>query len=110
MKYLFIIAALSLTSINFSMAASTDTHPDKDQHREGPCRKIKEACLAAGFKQGDWKNGDGLWRDCIDPIIQGVSTVPGGTKTLPKVDPADIAACKAKKPKFGEGKVGSKSP
>ena len=72
-----------------------------------PCKQIAEACKTAGFVKGDWKNGDGLWRDCVDPIVQGQTTVPGGTKPLPTVDQTVVAACKAKHPKFGAGKVGS---
>lgn len=74
----------------------------------GPCKQIAKACQDAGFIKGDWKKGDGLWRDCVDPIIQGQTTAPGGTKALPTVDPNVVAACKAKHPKYGEGKVGSK--
>jgi hypothetical protein len=72
------------------------------------CKKIADACKAAGFVKGDWKKGDGLWRDCVDPIVQGQTTVPGATKPLPTVDAAVVTACKASNPKFGEGKVGSK--
>lgn len=73
----------------------------------GPCLKIAEACKAAGFVKGDWKKGDGLWKDCVDPIIQGTIAVPNSTQPLPIVDAATINACKAKHPKFGSGKVGS---
>jgi len=78
--------------------------------QEGPpneCKQIEAACKQAGFIQGDWKKGDGLWRDCVDPIVQGKSNVPGATKPLPRVDPNLVAQCKAKHPKFGGGKVGS---
>lgn len=91
-----------------SSAAFAQTNPPAGGGpHEGPCKKIVEACKGAGFIQGDWKKGDGLWRDCVDPIIQGATTVPGATKSLPKVSADDIAACKAKRPKFGSGKVGS---
>ena len=40
--------------------------------------------------------------------MQGKTTVPGATKPLPSVDPSLVAACKAKNPKFGSGKVGMK--
>ncbi len=74
----------------------------------GPCRQIEQTCKNAGFISGDWKKGDGLWSDCVDPIMQGVTTVPGATKPLPTVDSSVVSACKAKNPKFGRGKVGSK--
>jgi hypothetical protein len=73
----------------------------------GPCKQVADACKAAGFKPGDWKKGDGLWADCVDPIMQGQTSAPGATKPLPTVDPNVVAQCKAKHPKYGSGKVGS---
>lgn len=86
--------------------ASVSAWANKDG-APGPCKQIAEACKSAGFIKGDWKNGDGLWRDCVNPIVQGQTTVPGATKPLPTVDAGVVAACKAKHPKFGSGKVGS---
>ena len=74
----------------------------------GPCKQIAEACKSAGFVKGDWKKGDGLWKDCVDPIMQGVKSVSGATKALPTVDPNLVTECKAKHPKFGMSKIGSK--
>jgi len=76
-------------------------------HGPGPCKQIAEACESAGFIKGDWKKGDGLWRDCVNPLVQHQTSVPGATKPLPKVDEDLIAKCKAHHPKFGGGKVGS---
>lgn len=73
----------------------------------GPCKQIADQCKAAGFIPGDWKKGDGLWRDCVDPIMQGQTSVPGATKPLPTVDPNLVTQCKQKHPKYGSGKVGS---
>lgn len=78
-----------------------------DHGAPGPCKEIEQACKKAGFIQGDWKKGDGLWRDCVDPIMQGQTNVPGATKPLPSVDAKAVADCKAQHPKFGGGKVGS---
>jgi len=66
-----------------------------------PCENIIEICKAAGFIQGNAKKGDGLWKDCVVPVIQGKRSPPQATKPLPIVDSATIAACKAKKPNFG---------
>ena len=70
----------------------------------GPCKQIAEACKSAGFAPGDWKKGDGLWKDCVDPIVQGKAQPAGASKPLPTVDAATVQACKEKHPKFGEGK------
>jgi hypothetical protein len=94
--------AAMMSFLLFSTLAWAD-----DKGVPGPCKEIVEACKKAGFIPGDWKKGDGLWRDCVDPIVQGQTTVPGATKPLPTVDANLVAACKAKKPKFGLGKVGS---
>ena len=36
-----------------------------------PCDQIIHACKQAGFVEGDYKKGYGLWIDCIDPIMRG---------------------------------------
>jgi hypothetical protein len=94
------------SSLGLSLSSFAD---DKSahEHGHGPCKQIEQACKNAGFIQGDWKKGDGLWRDCVDPIMQGQTNVPGATKSLPTVDAGLVSACKAKNPKFGSGKVGS---
>lgn len=95
-----VFSLISMPSFADSAAAPAGKAP-------GPCLQIAQACKSAGFVKGDWKKGDGLWRDCVDPIVQGQTTVPGSTKPLPTVDPSVVSACKAKHPKFGSGKVGS---
>jgi hypothetical protein len=74
----------------------------------GPCRQIREICKDAGFVLGEYKEGIGLYRDCINPIMQGKKVVHGIKKPLPSVDPKLIAECKKKAPDFGSGKVGYK--
>jgi hypothetical protein len=100
MKLMVFEALTVLAFSGFALQANAAGPP-------GPCMQIAQACEAAGFIKGDWKKGDGLWRDCVDPIVQGQTSVPGGTKPLPSVAASTVAACKAKNPKFGEGKVGS---
>ena len=101
---ILILAALSLCS------ALALAQGKKDERGvPGPCKQVEQACKNAGFIPGDWKKGDGLWRDCVDPIMQGQTSVPGATKPLPSVDAKAVADCKAQHPKFGGGKVGSTS-
>src|SRR4051812_29788423 len=69
-----------------------------------PCEQIKKACEAAGFIKGEAKQGNGLWVDCIDPVMRGQAQPKKATKPLPPVDAALVAACKAKHPHFGQGK------
>jgi len=74
------------------------------QKASGPCEEIESACKSAGFVQGDAKQGNGLWVDCIDPIMQGAKQPAKATKSLPSVSAQTVAACKQKNPKFGEQK------
>jgi hypothetical protein len=97
-----ILAALSLCSVLALAQGKKD-----ERGAPGACKPIEQACKNAGFIQGDWKKGDGLWRDCVDPIMQGQTSAPGATKPLPSVDAKAVADCKAQHPKFGGGKVGS---
>ncbi len=96
------IAAVLLFS---GMAFAASEHEGKGH---GPCQQIVKVCEDAGFVKGEAKKGYGLWLDCIDPIMQGKTTVPGATKSLPAVDPKLVSECRAKNPKFGSGKVGTK--
>jgi hypothetical protein len=98
---LYIAASLVISTMAFAASAPEGKAP-------GPCQEILKACEDAGFVKGEAKKGYGLWLDCVDPIVQGKSTVPGATKALPSVDANLIAACKAKNPKFGSGQVGTK--
>src|SRR5205823_3801229 len=62
---------------------------------EGPCQQIRAACQGAGFARGGAKAGNGLWVDCINPIMQGIAQQPKATKPLPQVDPQVVAAYQA---------------
>ena len=87
MNVRILIAALALSASVAGHARAEDSKREKNH----PCKAIKEACEAAGFKVGDHKDKKGLWKDCIEPIKAG-QTVAGVT-----VSAAEIEACKAKK-------------
>jgi hypothetical protein len=72
----------------------------------GPCEQIVAACKQAGFIEGDYRTGNGLHVDCIDPIMRGVAQPPKAKIPLPQVSPQLVAACKQKHPNFGEPKAG----
>ena len=68
---------------------------------DAPCEQIKKVCLDAGFVYGNIKKGNGLYADCMIPIVQGTRQPPAALKPLPAFDPQVAAACKSKNPKFG---------
>ncbi len=72
---------------------------------QDPCEQVKTACINAGFVQGGASAGNGLVRDCVDPIVQGTPQRRKATKPLPQVDPTVVAACKAENASFGQPKA-----
>ena len=95
------------TAVAFILFAS---HPARAEERK-PCLKIKEACEQAGFKLGSAGEGLGLLVDCIRPIMDNAPQQASAGKPLPTLDPALVAACKAKNPEFGKPRLnGSLGP
>ena len=68
---------------------------------QSACEQIKTACVNAGFMQGAARSGVGLYHDCIDPILGKHPRSRITTKSLPKVDPKIVAACKAQDLNYG---------
>ena len=94
------------TAIIATLSCAGFTAMAQQDVKEGPCKQIVEACTKAGFVKGEAKEGKGLWKDCIDPIMQG-TTAKKATLPLPTVDAATVTQCKQKHPKFGSGKIGN---
>jgi N-acetylglucosamine-6-sulfatase len=75
------------------------------QPGQPPCAQIRAACHGAGFVPGAATGGNGLWVDCINPIMEGRAQRSTATKLLPQVDPHIVAACQASNPRFGQPKA-----
>ena len=73
---------------------------------EDPCDQIHKACVAAGYKERDANQGEGIWYDCVDPIMKGKK--PTGKKQ-PDVSAQVIAACRAQDPTY-PSKAKAKTP
>ena len=72
--------------------------------KQGPCKTIIAACEQAGFQKGmHKKDGKGLYKDCLDPILAGTA-VSGVT-----VDPATVTACQQAKAKHQAKKAAAAS-
>jgi hypothetical protein len=70
--------------------------------RQGPCAEIRAACEQAGFVQGSARAGDGLFLDCIAPVMRGTPQPRRASKPLPQIDLQLVADCKAQNPNFGQ--------
>ena len=66
-----------------------------------PCAQIAKACTDAGFQNRGANKGNGVFYDCVVPIIEGTSQPSEATLPLPQIDPAIVQACKTVNPKYG---------
>jgi len=66
-----------------------------------PCAEINIACKRAGFTAGTGKAGNGIFADCISPIIEGRPQPNNSVLPLPHIRPEIIAACKQLNPNYG---------
>jgi hypothetical protein len=64
--------------------------------RNPGCQRIIAECKKLGFIPGQWKQDNGLWKDCFDPIVKGNggATRDGKPISVP-VSSSDIQSCRA---------------
>jgi hypothetical protein len=93
------ISPATLGTFTVGLALSLAAHTAEQPLR--PCDQIIHTCKQAGFVEGDYKKGYGLWIDCIDPIMRGTKQPAIAIKPLPEVSSELIEACRQKDPKFG---------
>jgi len=90
-------AILGTLIVGLDPAVSVQAAP-----RQRACAEIRAACEQAGFVQGGARTGDGLFVDCIAPIIRQTPQPPRASRPLPKIDLQLVADCKAQNPNFGQ--------
>jgi hypothetical protein len=94
MKTLVWMGCVVALTGSLSFADSTTPASAPAGKKMGPCKQIIAACESAGFEKGmHKKDGKGLYKDCLDPILAGTA-VSGVT-----VDPATVTACQEAKAK-----------
>ena len=69
------------------------------------CRQVRKACLDAGFVQGGAKTGNGLQKDCFEPLVSGRPPPLRSTRPLPHVAPDVLDICRQ-----ADGPPGSNIP
>ena len=72
-----------------------------------PCAQITKACTDAGFQNRGANKGDGVFYDCVIPIIEGTPQPSEATLPLPQINAAIVQACKTVNPKYGHMKKGA---
>ncbi len=80
-----IVGLVMLSTLSLTTAAFADEAADGH-----PCKDVAMACKSAGYVKGGAKDGKGLRKDCMHPILSGKS-VEGVS-----VSADAVAACKAR--------------
>lgn len=96
MKSIFQIATVMALVAASNGAWSQAATPTPAPKGEGPCAPIVKACTSAGFVKHQAKQGNGLYRDCVTPIVSGQPQPKNAVRPLPSVDPGAVQACRAK--------------
>jgi hypothetical protein len=96
------ISAITLYALLASAVVPLSAQPPA--HERDPCGQITGVCQKAGFSKGSAKAGTGLYTDCIAPIMRGTPQPPTAKTPLPQVSADVVAACRQKRPNFGEQK------
>ena len=79
-----ILSRIQLESVMSAAASAANTNPTPAPTY---CSNIEQACTTAGFRKFGHKADNGLWKMCMEPILNG--------KTVDKVtvDPVDVKGC-----------------
>ncbi len=62
------------------------------------CKNILEQCKKLGFVSGGFKEGNGLWRNCFFPTVNGKGATQKGSAISVSVSPDEILTCKSALP------------
>jgi arylsulfatase A-like enzyme len=102
-KFLLPVGSLAILLLIGVATPSAAPSERRQARQEGPCGEITAACQRAGFVRGDARGGNGLLRDCVQPIMQGRPQPPQARVPLPQVDPQTVADCRASNPGQAKG-------
>jgi hypothetical protein len=60
------------------------------------CAEIRGACKQAGFVRGHAETGEGVFVDCIAPIMRGTPQPRRASKPLPQISPQLVEDCRSR--------------
>jgi hypothetical protein len=58
------------------------------------CRQIYDECQKLGFIVGEWRQDNGLWKDCFDPVVNGGKATRDGKPIQVPVSPSVVQQCR----------------
>jgi hypothetical protein len=122
MRHMWIIASVLIATLAAPLSAQETAKPAGEESTKAAapvaqpgrpsaaCEQIAQACKSAGFIFGDYREGNGLWVDCLTPIMNGAEQPSTARISLPEVSPDLVAACKATGSNFGQSQSREPTP
>jgi hypothetical protein len=103
MRFTYLTCLVIILALPTAFAA-----PGAPPPKEPNCLAVYNACTGGGYIQGDAKEGNGLWKDCIIPLMTGTTppkSPPAGV-TFPNASQLtqQIQTCHKNHPKWGMGR------
>jgi hypothetical protein len=88
---LFCTLAVAQTNSANSKAAENRAYAQEN----AACQKIVAECKRMGYVVGGYKQDNGLWADCFDPVVNGQTPSHHGKPMKVAVSPSEIQECRA---------------
>lgn len=73
------------------------------------CQQIIAECKNLGFIVGQWKQDNGLWKDCFDPVVNGGNPTRDGKPIQVPVSSSVVQQCRASRGHKQAGQVAKPS-
>lgn len=97
--FLVLLISGANLAAQFTPLGVPNQHPNGAQNHPGKgnaaCQRIVSECERLGFVQGEWRKDNGLWRDCVDPVVKGGTPTRDGKPIQVPVSSSDIQSCRA---------------
>ena len=97
--FLMLVMSAASAVAQFNGPVVPGQHPNPNQNRAAAaghpaCQRIVNECRRLGYIVGQWKEDNGLWRDCFDPVVHGGTPTRDGHPVQVPVSPQDVQACR----------------
>jgi len=88
--------AIPTTTPQIPSKGATATKAAQNAAQSNPaCQQIVNECKNLGFIVGEWKQDNGLWKDCFDPVVNGGTPTRDGKNIQVPVSQSVIQQCRS---------------
>jgi hypothetical protein len=97
------ISSILICCLAFGSSAVSFAAPPPPAPNEPNCQAVYNACTQAGYIYGDAGKGNGLYKDCIKPLVTGTTPpkAPPPGITFPAQVSQQAQVCHQHHPRWG---------